>query len=64
MFYTPVAARIVGYDLPVSDATRAYCTLLLDDPAIHKWQDLARQVTYDPEPYALDLSRRDWSLPR
>jgi glutathione S-transferase len=62
VFYTPVAARIIGYDLPVSAATRAYCELLLSDPAVLKWQSLAREVTYDPEPYLLDLERAAWPI--
>ncbi|CUH77609.1 glutathione S-transferase [Tritonibacter multivorans] len=62
VFYTPVAARIWGYDLPVSSETRAYCRLLLSDPAVLAWQEEARKVTYAPEPYALPLDRRDWQL--
>ena len=62
VFYTPVAARIVGYDLPVSPETRAYCRTLLSDPAVLRWQEQAREVTYDTEPYALNLPRRAWSL--
>ena len=63
VFYTPVAARIIGYDLPVSRSSRAYCARLLSDPAVLRWQDQARTVTYDPEPYVQPLSRRDWTLP-
>ncbi|WP_424979355.1 glutathione S-transferase [Leisingera sp. S232] len=62
VFYTPVAARIMGYGLPVSEATRAYCKLLLSDPAVLQWQEQAHEVSYDPEPYALDLPRQPWSL--
>ena len=62
VFYTPVAARIVGYDLPVSAETRAYSRLLLSDPAVLAWQREARKVSYDPEPYALPLKRRDWRV--
>lgn len=62
VFYTPVAARIVGYGLPVSQETLAYCRALLSDPAFLRWQALAQEVAYDPEPYALDLPRRPWSL--
>lgn len=62
VFYTPVAARIIGYGLPVSAATRAYCKLLLSDPAVLRWQEQAHEVSYDPEPYARDLPRRPWSL--
>ncbi|KIC10918.1 glutathione S-transferase [Leisingera sp. ANG-M1] len=62
VFYTPVAARIMGYGLPVSAATRAYCKLLLSDPAVLRWQEQAHEVSYDPEPYARDLPRRPWML--
>ncbi|MCG7629243.1 glutathione S-transferase [Epibacterium sp. MM17-32] len=62
VFYTPVAARIIGYDLPVSAETGAYCVELLRDPAVLSWQEAAREVTYDPEPYQLDLARRPWVL--
>jgi len=62
VFYTPVAARIIGYDLPVSDASRAYCIALLSDPAVLRWQEQAREVQYDPTPYHLDLPTRAWSL--
>ncbi|UWQ53307.1 glutathione S-transferase [Leisingera caerulea] len=62
VFYTPVAARIVGYGLPVSGETRVYCKLLLSDPAVLRWQEQAHEVSYDPEPYAMDLPRRPWSL--
>ncbi|MEP2718722.1 glutathione S-transferase [Pseudophaeobacter sp.] len=62
VFYTPVAARIIGYDLPVSAETRAYCELLLSDPAVLQWQAQAREVTYDPEPYQQDLPRSPWPI--
>jgi glutathione S-transferase len=62
VYYTPVAARIIGYDLPVSAATRAYCSLLLSDPVVLRWQEQAHEVTHDPEPYAMDLPRAPWQL--
>lgn len=62
VFYTPVAARITGYGLPVSDDTRAYCKLLLSEPAVLRWQQQALEVSYDPEPYAMDLPRCHWTL--
>lgn len=62
VFYTPVAARIVGYDLPVSAGARDYCRELLSDPAVLQWQEQARIVTYDPMPYDLGLRKRPWSL--
>lgn len=60
VFYTPVAARIVGYDLPVSDASRAYCDALLDDSAVRAWRAEALKTAYDPFPYALDLPNTPW----
>lgn len=62
VFYTPVAARIIGYGLPVSAATRAYCEMLMADPAMLHWQQLARRVSYDPEPYKMDLPRAPWPI--
>ena len=59
-FYTPVAARIVGYDLPVSPGARAYCDALLGDASMRRWREQALDVTYDPFPYALDLPNRPW----
>lgn len=63
VFYTPIAARIVGYDLPVSDQSRSYCTYLLDDPAVRKWRALGAKISYDPVPYAMDLQTSDWPIP-
>ncbi|MGC0224410.1 glutathione S-transferase [Pseudooceanicola nitratireducens] len=59
-FYAPVAARITGYDLPVSDAARAYVQAHLDDPAFRKWRAEGLKKTYDPVPYARDLATRPW----
>lgn len=60
VFYAPAAARIIGYDLPVSAAARAYCERVIADPAFKRWRADAQTVTYDPEPYALDLPRKPW----
>jgi glutathione S-transferase len=59
-FYAPVAARIAGYDLPVSDAERAYVATHLADPAFRAWRAEGLSVTYDPEPYAMDLPSHAW----
>jgi glutathione S-transferase len=59
-FFTPVAARIISYDLPVSAPARAYCDALLADPAVRRWRSKALEATYDPVPYALDLPGRPW----
>lgn len=59
-FYTPVAARIIGYGFPVSDHARTYCLTLLADTAVRSWRDAAHEVTYDPMPYMLDLPTEPW----
>ena len=50
-FYAPVCARIVGYNLPVSEAARAYCQTTLTDPALQQWRTEGLKDTYDPFPY-------------
>ena len=60
VFYTPVAARIVGYGLPVRAAAQDYCAALLSDPAVRDWRREAHKITYDPDPYALDLPNTPW----
>ncbi|MEW2917965.1 glutathione S-transferase [Ruegeria sp. ANG10] len=62
VFYTPVAARIIGYGLPVSEANRKYCLELLSDPAARQWRAMGLTVTYDPFPYALDLLSEAWPI--
>lgn len=62
VFYTPVAARIIGYDLPVSEEDRAYCLSLLSDPAVQEWRAEALKISYDPMPSNLDLPHSDWPV--
>jgi glutathione S-transferase len=62
VFYAPVAARIVGYGLPVSNSARSYCIALLQDPAVIAWRDKAFEVNYDPEPYQQELRKRSWPV--
>lgn len=61
-FYTPVAARVIGYGLPVSDTNRAYCLSLLSHTAVREWREQALQVTYNPYPYAMDLPTAAWPV--
>ncbi|WP_434290507.1 glutathione S-transferase [Celeribacter sp. SCSIO 80788] len=61
-FYAPVAARIAGYGLLVSDRLAAYVNAHLADPAFQKWRADGLKVSYDPVPYALDLPKLDWPL--
>lgn len=62
VFYTPVAARIIGYGLPVSDANRAYCLDLLSDPAARQWRAMGLTVPYDPFPYDMGLPSEPWPV--
>ncbi len=60
VFFAPVAARIVGYDLPVSDSARAYCDATLADPAFRRWRADGLKIRYDPFPYDMGLTVRAW----
>ena len=60
VFYAPVAARIIGYDLPVSQESRAYCMTVIQDPAFQSWRAEGLKKTYDPFPYAMGLPTGDW----
>ncbi|WP_209598609.1 glutathione S-transferase [Ruegeria sp. HKCCSP351] len=62
VFYTPVAARIVGYGLAVSEANRAYCMELLSDPLVRQWRAMGLTVEYDTFPYAQDLPSSPWPV--
>jgi len=62
-FFAPVAARIAGYGLPVSDMARAYVDAHLADPAFRAWRAEGLKVSYDPEPYAMDLPHLPWPDP-
>ncbi|MEM6758996.1 MAG: glutathione S-transferase [Pseudomonadota bacterium] len=59
-FYAPVCARIVGYDLPVSQAARTYCQTTISDPVFQAWRADGLHVSYDPVPYAMDLETVRW----
>ncbi|HIF77935.1 MAG TPA: glutathione S-transferase, partial [Sulfitobacter sp.] len=61
-FYSPVAARIVGYDLPVSADARAYCDATIHDPAFKTWRAAGLETAYEPFPYELGLPKRDWPV--
>lgn len=63
VFYAPVAGRIAGYDLPVSDAARAYVGQHLADPDFRAWRKEGLNITYDPFPYDMGLPKRPWPAP-
>lgn len=62
VFYTPAAARIIGYGLPVSEANRAYCAGLLSDTSVRQWRAMGLTVRYDPFPYPQDLPSEPWPV--
>ncbi len=62
VFYTPVAARIIGYGLPVSEPVQSYALELLSDPAVQEWRADGLTVSYEPEPYVLDLPSDAWPV--
>lgn len=62
VFYAPVCARIVGYDLPVTRQARAYCEATLSDPAFRAWRAEGLKVTYDPVPYDIGLKAKPWPV--
>ncbi|GAA3863398.1 glutathione S-transferase [Celeribacter arenosi] len=61
-FYAPVAARIVGYDLPVSDRLAAFAMAHLEDEAFRTWRREGAKKSYDPVPYAMDIATKPWPV--
>lgn len=62
VFYAPVCARLVGYDLPVSDRARDYCKATLNDAAFMAWRAEGQKTTYDPFPYDTGCQTRPWPV--
>ena len=62
VFYTPVAARIIGYGLPVSEASRDYCHQLLSDISVRQWRAMGLTVNYEPFPYETGLLSEPWPV--
>lgn len=63
VFYAPVAARIAGYGLPVGPEAQAYVEQVLSDTQFRQWRAMGLTKTYDPMPYDLPLTRKDWPGP-
>lgn len=59
-FYAPVCARIIGYNLPVSDAAKSYCMTTLSDPDFQHWRAEGLKTTYDPFPYPTTGKTAAW----
>jgi glutathione S-transferase len=60
VFYAPVAARIIGYDLPVSSQARSYCEWVAADPSFRSWRETGLKKTYDPFPYPMGVPTAPW----
>ncbi|MEM7521324.1 MAG: glutathione S-transferase [Pseudomonadota bacterium] len=60
VFYAPVVARMVGYDLPRSVEAAAYCTATIEDAAFKQWRAEGLKVTYDPFPYDMGCETASW----
>lgn len=62
VFYTPVAARIIGYNLQVSEPSNKYCLNLLSDPSVREWRTAALEKTYVPFPYPVFQPVLPWPV--
>lgn len=62
-FYAPVAARIAGYDLPVSAASKAYVQTHLADPAFRRWRAIGLVSGATLERYAQTYDTQPWPGP-
>jgi glutathione S-transferase len=60
VFFAPVAARLIGYDLPMADDTRVYCLKAITDPSFQAWRRAGLQIAYDPFPYPIYAPTRSW----
>ncbi len=62
-FFAPVAARIAGYQLPVSPSAQAYVDAHLADPAFRRWRAMGLVHGQDLERYAMTYDSTDWPGP-
>lgn len=60
VFYAPVCARIIGYNLPVGTDARAYCMTALRDPAFKAWRTQGLLTFYTPFPYPTHPPITQW----
>ena len=62
-FFAPVAIRIAGYDLPVSDTAKSYVTAQLSHPAIQQWRKDGLAKDTELSNYEMPLKRRPFPMP-
>lgn len=62
-FFAPVAARIAGYNLPVSDRAMAYVQAHLAHPSFRRWRAMGLVDGADQEFYRRPYATRVWPGP-
>lgn len=62
-FFAPVAARIAGYNLPVSDPAAAYVAAHLADPSFRRWRAMGWAEHREIELYRRPHPERPWPGP-
>jgi glutathione S-transferase len=62
-FYAPVAARIAGYNLPVSPQAMAYVQAHLAHPSFRRWRAMAQVDGADQDFYRRPWPQRPWPGP-
>lgn len=62
-FFAPVAARIAGYSLPVSEHARAYVAAHLNDPAFRRWRAMGLVRGATLARYAKPYATAPWPGP-
>jgi glutathione S-transferase len=61
-FYAPVAMRIAGYGLPVSDDAQAYVARHLAHPRLREWRALGETTEPEQPNYEMGLPRRPFPI--
>ena len=63
-FFAPIAARIAGYNLPVSAPAMDYVQAHLAHPSFRRWRAMAQVDGADQEFYRRDWPQRSWPGPQ
>lgn len=62
-FFAPVAARIAGYNLPVSAAAADYVAAHLADPVFRRWRAMGKAENREQPSYRKPYAERPWPGP-
>ncbi len=62
-FFAPVAARIAGYELDVTDSAHAYVSAHLAEPSFRRWRAIGQARGQVLPWYERDYPRREWPGP-